>query len=340
MSRVPPPGKVSVLFQFRGNCGGVSIERLFHDICDSLPADIAWRSWRAPYCGANPKAILLNMIAAWRNRGDSVTHVTGHEHYLVVLLSRKRSVLTIHDTVGVIHLSGWRRRVYIWLQLKLPVRRAAVTTAISEKTAKEVSDLTGAPLEKIRVIPNCISSDYSYTPAEFRRSQIRLLLVGAGWNKNVARVARAVMNLDVDLTIIGKTLRDDDRAALEKSEVAYRLTGRLSDEEVLEAYRSTDIVVFASEYEGFGLPILEAQGVGRALVTSSIEPMVSVAGPGACCVDPLDIDAIRAAIVRLIEDADFREACVAAGLENVNQYRPEAISERYAEIYRSLAPDG
>ena len=112
--------------------------------------------------------------------------------------------------------------------------------------------------------------------------------------------------------------------------------GRLTDEELVEAYRRCDMVVFASLYEGFGLPILEAQAMGRPVITSNFGAMREAAGDGALLVDPYSVDEIRAAILRIKNEPGLREELVRKGRENAERFRAEAVAERYAEIYRRL----
>jgi glycosyltransferase involved in cell wall biosynthesis len=112
----------------------------------------------------------------------------------------------------------------------------------------------------------------------------------------------------------------------------YDLTTR----QMVAAYRDCDLLVFASLYEGFGMPILEAQASGRAVVTSNLSSMPEVAGDGACLVDPNDIESIRAGVRRVIQDADYRAGLIAEGQRNVEQYRPERIAALYLDVYREL----
>ena len=114
--------------------------------------------------------------------------------------------------------------------------------------------------------------------------------------------------------------------------------GRLTDLELVEAYRRCDMVVFASLYEGFGLPILEAQAMGRPVITSNFGAMREAAGDGALLVDPYSVEAIREAILRIKREPELREELVAKGLRNVERFRAEAVALKYAQIYRSLAP--
>jgi len=112
----------------------------------------------------------------------------------------------------------------------------------------------------------------------------------------------------------------------------------LTDEELVQAYQRCDMVVFASLYEGFGLPILEAQAMGRPVITSNFGAMKEAAGEGALLVDPYSVEAIREAILRVKNEPGLREELVRKGRENVERFRPEAVARQYAEIYRSLAP--
>jgi glycosyltransferase involved in cell wall biosynthesis len=98
------------------------------------------------------------------------------------------------------------------------------------------------------------------------------------------------------------------------------------------------MVVFASLYEGFGLPILEAQAMGRPVITSNFGAMREAAGDAALLVDPYSVEEIRAAILRIKNEPQLREELVRKGRENVERFRPEAVARQYAEIYRRLAP--
>ena len=96
------------------------------------------------------------------------------------------------------------------------------------------------------------------------------------------------------------------------------------------------MVVFTSTYEGFGLPILEAQATGRPVVTSDLCSMPEVAGKSACLVDPYDENSIRSCIMQIIEDTAYREWLVDEGLRNVEKYQPKEIARRYFTLYREI----
>jgi glycosyltransferase involved in cell wall biosynthesis len=113
--------------------------------------------------------------------------------------------------------------------------------------------------------------------------------------------------------------------------------GRLTDEELVHAYRRCDMVVFASLYEGFGLPILEAQAMGRPVITSNFGAMKEAAGEGALLVDPYSVEAIRDAVLRIKREPALREDLIAKGLRNAAKFSADAVALKYAQIYKNLA---
>ncbi len=110
----------------------------------------------------------------------------------------------------------------------------------------------------------------------------------------------------------------------------------LSDQELVAAYENADVVVFASVAEGFGLPIIEAQAVGRPVVTSNLSPMKEVAGGAACLVDPHKVDDIRAGMQRVIADAEYRHRLIQSGYENAARYSAAGVAAQYARLYERV----
>ena len=119
--------------------------------------------------------------------------------------------------------------------------------------------------------------------------------------------------------------------------IEYSNVFDLSNEDVVNEYKNCDIVNFPSLFEGFGMPIVEGQAVGRPVVTSNISPMNEVAGAGAIRVDPTDVNAIKKAYLKVISDEDFRNNVINKGLENVQQYRLQTVAGRYIELYNEIA---
>jgi glycosyltransferase involved in cell wall biosynthesis len=251
------------------------------------------------------------------------------------------------------------------------MRRAAVVMTISQTSKDELRKWVGPLADKVVVVPDCVFGEFSYDPKSFNQRSPLVLQIGTKWNKNVERVIEAVKGTGCRLEIVGELSEEQKASHGNFSHGLTRITedlfragdtgpksspqqkqsnqplsttvkelGRLTDEELVQAYRRCDMVVFASLYEGFGLPILEAQATGRPVITSNFGAMKEAAGEGALLADPYSVEAIRGAVLRIKNEPALREELVRKGRENVNRFRPEAVAMKYAEIYRKLATGG
>jgi len=331
-----------VYYQRRPFDTQVSIERLFRSIRAALPAEVDSRTVVCPWPSKGLLPRLRNIINAWRvarqeaakRKVEVVHHITGDVHYLALGLPRCGLVLTVNDCAPLHRLRGLRREVLRWCWYVWPVLRARVVTVISESTATDLRRwVPQRSWTKIRIVPCAVNPGFTAEPRVWSEEKPVFLQVGTGWNKNLERVVSALEGIPCELRVIGP-LDSARRAALSGRGVEVNTLGTLSDEEVCAAYRDCDAVLFVSEFEGFGMPIIEAQASGRPVITSDREPMRSVAGGGALLADPSDVASIREAVRRLIADAELRERLVAEGLRNVVRYRAEAVAAAYVDVYR------
>lgn len=308
-----------------------SFERLFRDIRAALPTDVEVQVVHSWFHSRGLFRRALNCLQAFFIRAD-VVHVTGDIHYLVPALVGRRVVLTVHDFAPLHSKGGWARKVFKYFWYDLPVRCADCTTTISAAIQKELLEVLDSPPEEIPVIPNCISSDFIPVPKAWPETPV-VLMVGTKANKNLERMFEALQDFQVEVRIIGQ-LSEAQRNTFTHSQVPFTELGRLSDAQVLQAYQECDLLAFASTYEGFGLPILEAQATERPVLTSDTASLSEVAGEGALLVDPLDVDSIRQGFEQLLSDPAYREALVEKGRGNVKRYQPEPIAQQYAKYYR------
>lgn len=324
-----------VVFHERRGVGLFSIEEYFATVRAHLPADIRWRvaHSRWPSRGLLPRVGII--VDAVRRQG-AVNHITGDIHYVAFGLPKQTTVLTLLDCGFEQRLRGLRREVYQAIWFTWPERRVARITTISQFTKDRLMSLFGWPSERIDVIPVCIPSGFTPRPKPFPAVRPVVLQVGTRPNKNIERLAVAMRGLECDLRVVGLLTREQ-KAVLAQNGVRYTSVENLSRAASVEEYERADLVVFASTYEGFGMPIVEAQAVGRPVITSTVAAMPEVAGEAAVLVDPYDPDAIRTALHRLLTEPGLRERLVTAGFVNIRRFEPDAIAQAYARLYRSVA---
>ena len=322
------------LYQRRPQGANFSIERLFADVRHSFPNDINVTVAVSRFASRGFFRRIYNMIEAAFRQGD-INHITGDVHFLAFLLHKKRTLLTIHDLVLVHRLKGWRRALLLFFWYWLPIKRAAIVTTISESTRKDLLQYIKVDPQKVRVVYDCVSNDFRPDLKGFNVVKPIILQIGTGPNKNLERVAEALRGIPCFLRIIGK-LNDRQVTILEQSGVEHSVIFNISDAALVEEYRHCDLVVFASTFEGFGLPIIEAQAIGRPVITSALWSMPEVAGDAACLVDPFDVHEIKRGILKIISDEGYRNSLIASGYVNVQRFKPSTIANQYAQLYNEI----
>jgi glycosyltransferase involved in cell wall biosynthesis len=244
----------------------------------------------------------------------------------------------VHDLRFIRLRSKFRKYILKKLYLDLPVRRLKFITAVSEFTKKEIVENTGCDPSKIRVLELPVL-DHPAARSEkalFNKESPLLLQVGTMPNKNIERLIEAVSGSDCRLKIVGK-LSKSQTSLIETSGVEYECVMGLCDDEMASEYRNADIVTFCSTYEGFGLPIIEAQAAGTPVITSNISPMTETSGGAAALADPFDTDSIRKTIQRVIEDGNYRNDLIETGFKNAERFSADRIAAAYAHLYKEIA---
>lgn len=124
------------------------------------------------------------------------------------------------------------------------------------------------------------------------------------------------------------------------SDASVRWLRHVGDRQVQVLMQQAGALVFPSLHEGFGLPVLEAFASGLPVITSSTTALPEVAGDAALLVDPLDVDAIAAAMLRLSGDEGLRHRLREAGALRVREYTWERCAGRMVQVYRRVAEGG
>lgn len=326
--------EVSYFFRKR-RLHAFSIESLFDNVFTQVNTNSHFRAKKVEV----PSIINIfsNILKAGKNQ-SAINHITGDIHYVSLGMKKRNTMLTIHDCVFLTKYSKWDLKYWMFkfLWYQLPMWRANTITVISEKTKAELIQLTGVNASKIKVVPNFFDPRFEFKAKSFNATKPRLLQIGTKDNKNIQNLAVALKGIQCELHIIG-SLDVDTQLVLQENKIDFKTYTNLSFNELKMQYELCDMVVFASTYEGFGLPILEACAVGRPLVTSRISPMDEIADDAACKVNPYNILDIRRGILKVIEDAAYRDQLVNNGWKMRYKYSIENITEKYTDLYEEMA---
>jgi len=232
--------------------------------------------------------------------------------------------------------SKLEKEIYRIFWIKIPVRRSKWVTTISQASKNEIVRFSGCDPIKIKVIPIALSPVFRLTTRVYHWDRPRILLVGAAPNKNIGNILSALKDLNCIVQLVGK-FNSGYKEYLESNFTHYTYEWGLNAEQMHHKYLNSDILVFVSTYEGFGMPIIEAQACGVAVVTSNLSSMPEVGGKeSAVYVDPYDVLSIRSGVLKLMQEVSFREQLIARGFENVKRFDPVTISNMYLELYRTI----
>ncbi len=331
-----------VHFSRRPQAGQHSIEKVFEVVRGELPERFRVVTVTSGYYSKGLRQRVATVLEA-RRIAAPVVHILGDVTYAALARPAASTVITIHDAEFLRRGSPAKNLAYSWLWLRLPARHAAVVTVPSAATLRELQALGAGEASSLRLIPHPVSDAFF---ASQRRPTPRstggrpkVLVVGTAPNKNLLTLAAALDGSGSEVVVVGR-LDAEQRRAFAKARVAVREMGTLPDEAMPGVYSDADVLAFVSTTEGFGVPILEAQASGLAVVTSDLEPHRDVAGGAARLVDPRDPASIRAGVDAVVGDESYRRHLVAAGFVNAKRFSPARIASMYADVYDEVAPPG
>lgn len=288
-------------------------------------------------------------------------------NYMIPLFWPKRNlrpkiITTIHDVIPLVfrdHAPKSRKSrlfgVFVWVMRRVG-RISDLILTVSEASRRDVIkhlDIPDSSAKKVKVVYNGVSSDFSPTkkmshPTKDDNRKRRLLYVGrADPYKNLCVLVEALAILrnnssfPVTLTVAGSK----DERYPEAENLARELgltdainwTGYLTRDNLVDLYRTADVLVHPSRYEGFGLQILEAMSCGLPVVCSNAASLPEVAGDAAMAVSPNDVDGYVRSISRILEDEGTRERLVQAGFVQAAGFTWKNSAEATLEIYRGLS---
>lgn len=264
-------------------------------------------------------------------------HITGAINYLAITVPRSRGIiLTVHD-LGFYEnpVHGFlKQMLYGVIWFRLPLRRVKMITTVSHFTKEKLMKYFGIADAKIRVIANPVLGHFKPQPLRLPGAQLTILHLGSGDHKNFSGLLRAVRGLAVRIVKIGK-ISNEERFLIDPT-FSIEQYFDISNEQVADLYWRVDVLYFASLYEGFGMPIIEAQTVGKPVITSNLGAMKEVAQDSAMLVDPENPEDIRKAILSVWNDHTLYRQLVDRGRANAKRFSREAIASQYIQLYHEL----
>ena len=333
----------TVLFVFRKpNKGNFSIEKVYNTVLEVLQKrkDSIFTFRKVTLQKNYDIARFLSNLFTNLFSRKIIAHVTGGCNYMVMAFPFSVTVLTIHDMYHYKTKGGLKGTLYDWFFYNLPVTFANAIVVVSEQTREEVQHYFPKAKAKIFVIHNPMvipDSAIVYRERSFKLDEaLQILQIGDKPLKNYGRLLEATKDKNVHYHFVHADDGARVRPLLKKYGLAESATiySDLVDEAFFKLYKKCDVLYFASEAEGFGLPIIEAQAFGMPVITSNLAPMNTV-GIGAILVDPFNVESIKDGFEKLYEP-NIMKVLYEDSNSNYKRFSKKTIAAQYLNLYEAL----
>jgi glycosyltransferase involved in cell wall biosynthesis len=306
---------------------------------------------------SRPRRILWEQtilpLQAARDRLD-VLHSPG---YTAPLVLGCPGVVTIHDMNYHYFPEDWPRSALLANQLLIPrvARRATRVLTDSECSARAIAEVLSVPSARLDVVYLGVDGNLAPASQEVETATLAkhgltgtpyLLSVTASHpHKNLEGLLRAYRIACRDwptvppLVVVGIKGRAAERVKKIAAEGSGRviLTGWVDEAELAALYRRAHLFVFASKYEGFGFPVLEAMSVGVPVVSSNAASLPELVGDAGLLLDPTDEPGLAAAIRKVWDDPALRQDLVTRGRAQAARFAWERTAKQTLATYERAA---
>jgi glycosyltransferase involved in cell wall biosynthesis len=266
--------------------------------------------------------------------------------HVLPLIHPKNSIVAIHGLEYEYYpgMYPWRHLKYLRWSTQSALKKARKIIAVSENTKKDLVKLYGGQPDKIKVIHHGFTKQgQSFKDSPENRTVLKGLSLNSPFilfigrietKKNLIGILEAYKILKEKyqiphkLVLAGSPGFGYDVLKLKiknylkiknlKSEIIE--TNYVSEQKKQELFKNAETFIFPSFYEGFGIPILEAQAAGCSVITSNVSSMPEVAGSGALLVNPKNIEEIAQAMYKIISNREVKRDLINKGYENVKRF--------------------
>jgi glycosyltransferase involved in cell wall biosynthesis len=293
-----------------------------------------WGQWRLPRAARGVDLLFCPAYVAPQR-------YTGR--YAVVMHDALLEVLPGAFSRGALMRRGLYRR---------SAQRAACVLAPSEASKRDLERVYGLDSARVEAIPLGVDDRFRQaTDDDARRVREAyglgerpvILFVGKlSKRRNLPELVQAVAALRSDhvLALVG-----EDHLGLGLEEIGreagigdrLRKLGFVPDDDLPALYRAAEIFVYPSDYEGFGIPVLEAMAAGTPAVTLDNSALVEVAGDAAVLLPSAAPDVLAGAFERLAADPALRADYAARGRERAARFTWAETARRTIEVLREAA---
>jgi len=312
----------------------------------------------------NKEIEIVEFINSDELKEVDLVHYPFFDLFFKTLPLKKRfpTVVTIPDIAPLLFPNRYPPGLKGWLRNKIQLHSLKSAKAIITLSSSSRDDISRVLKIKGGIIfPIHLSYNPSFRVIKNKKllekvkskyelpEKFALFIGNPNWNKNILGVAEACIRANIDIFFVGQAFENTlktphaELKSYNKFLETYHnhplvhLLGFVDEKELVAICNLAYTLLLPSFYEGFGMPILEAQACGTPVITSNISSMPEVAGEGAILADPYNVDEIVEALTRINRNEELTNQLTKAGFENIKRFSWEKTAIETIDVYKKKA---
>ena len=299
----------------------------------------------------------FGIIKDLKNDKIQIYHGLSNEIPFGIEKTNIRSVVTIHDLIFLRYPAfyPWFDRQLYKIKFKYACRNADRIIAVSQQTKEDIIKFFGIPKSRIEVIyQNCSPIFYSKVSPEDKKRiasaynlpEKYLLNVGSiEERKNLLLIVKALKNVsaDIHLVVAGKETSyiREVKQYIAENQLANRVhfLKNVIFTDLPGIYQQSEIFIYPSKFEGFGIPIIEALHSGIPVIAATGSCLEEAGGPGSLYVNPADENELADSINYILEHPEEKQKMITLGSEFVKQFSNQIIAKKLTDLYQNVITD-
>jgi len=286
-----------------------------------------------------------------------IYHGLSHELPVGIEKTGIKTVVTIHDLIYIRYPEYFKKidKVIYNRKFRYACHVATRIHAISEQTKLDLISFFSIPEEKIEVIYQAINPLYYQVLSEEQKLAVLgkyqfpkqfLLTVGTiEPRKNLLATLHGMLSakIDLPLVVVGKPteymLKVQQLIDLHPDELKVIFLSSVNNTDLQVMYQSAEAMIYPSLFEGFGLPVAEAQASGCPVITSNASSLPEAGGDAALYIDQLKPEEIGQAIKMILFEPGLQESLIAKGKVNAQRFTQEKYARHLKQLYNTIFND-